>query len=245
MKKSLYFIVCAALLLVIGSCQKLTTEGLTRTTYYPIITLQGDDPLLVPVGSAYNDPGVTATEGGEDVTSKVVVGGDKIDPNKIGLYSVTYSATNVDGFDASISRTVIVFDPSVTVSIAGSYHADMDRTTYGTAGRTFAQYAASYGNTDKCTDITFTEIAPGFFYCNDIFAGWYHQIRAYAAKYCMTGYIALNKDNTLTLLDSYVSGWGDGLDYLRNGVYNPETGEISYNISYAGQIFMAPVLIKD
>ena len=121
----------------------------------------------------------------------------------------------------------------------------MVATKYGTKGYTFADYAASYGNTSQCTGITFTEEAPGIYYVNDIFAGWYNQIRGYAAKYCMTGYMNLDAENNLYLLSSYVSGWGDGLDYVKNGKYDPETGQITYSLSYAGQIFMDIVLNKE
>jgi hypothetical protein len=46
-------------------------------------------------------------------------------------------------------------------------------------------------------------------------------------------------------MSSYIAGWGDSLDYLNDGVYDPETGTISYSVSYAGQIFMDIVLNKD
>ena len=93
--------------------------------------------------------------------------------------------------------------------------------------------------------IKFTEYVPGIFYCNDLFGGWYEQIRGYGNSYAMTGYVCLNPDNTITLLSSYVKGWGDGLDYIDNGVYDPETGQISYNLSYAGSILIDVVLNKD
>ena len=135
-----------------------------------------------------------------------------------------------------------MYDPSVTETLEGVYQPDMAATKYGTKGYTFADYAASYGNTAQCTDITFTEEAPGIFYVNDIFAGWYWQIRAYGTKYAMTGYVNLDSDNNIHLLSSYISGWGDGLDYLENGKYDPETRGITYSLSYAGQIFMDIVL---
>ena len=61
----------------------------------------------------------------------------------------------------------------------------------------------------------------------------------------MTGYVSLNPDNSISLLSSYIKGWGDGLDYIKDGKYDPETGTISYSLSYAGQIFMDIVLNKD
>ena len=228
------------------SCSKDDQHTDTRVTYYVNMHLQGEEMTLVPLGTAYTDAGCKADLNGEDYTSKVIADGvELVDVNKVGFYDITYSAVNPDGYAASVSRTVVVYDPTVTASIEGTYSPDMKATKYGKAGKTFADYAASYGNTSQCVGITFTEVAPGIYYVNDLFAGWYHQIRGYAAKYCMTGYVSLNPDNTLTLQSSFVSGWGDSLDYLKNSTCDPDAGTIQYSLSYAGQIFMDIVLNKD
>ena len=60
----------------------------------------------------------------------------------------------------------------------------------------------------------------------------------------MTGYVSLDNDGNISLISSNIRAWGDGLDYIENGVYDAETGTISYNLSYAGQIFMDIVLHK-
>ena len=60
----------------------------------------------------------------------------------------------------------------------------------------------------------------------------------------MTGYVSVDNDGNMDMLSSYVPGWGDGLDYLEDGKVDLQTGDISYNISYAGQIFMDVVLNK-
>ena len=218
----------------------------SRLTYYVNLELQGDEMMLVPIGTKFTDPGCKATLAGEDYTSNVLVeGASDVNPNQVGFYDINYSAVNKDGFSASVSRTVVVYDPSVTASIAGTYSTDMAASLYGTNKLTFADRAANYGNTSSCEGIKFTEYVPGIFYCNDLLGGWYDQIRAYGSSYAMTGYVSLNPDNTITLLSSYIKGWGDGLDYIKDGVYDPETGQISYSLSYAGQIFMDIVLNKD
>lgn len=247
MKKIYLFgLMLCAVVFGLTSCSKDDQHTDTRVTYYVNMHLQGDEMTLVPLGTAYADAGCTADLNGEDYSSKVVAEGvDLVDVNKVGFYDITYSAVNPDGYAASVSRTVVVYDPSVTASIEGTYSPDMKATKYGKAGKTFADYAASYGNTSQCVGITFTEVAPGIYYVNDLFAGWYNQIRAYAAKYCMTGYVSLNPDNTLTLQSSYVSGWGDGLDYIKDSSCDPEAGTIKYSLSYAEQIFMDIVLNKD
>ena len=218
----------------------------SRLTYYVNLEMQGDAMMLVPVGTSFTDPGVKATLAGEDCQDRVkITGANDVDVNTVGFYDIEYSAVNNDGFPASVSRTVVVYDPSVTASIAGTYSTDMGATLYGKNKLTFADRAAYYGNTSECVGITFTEYVPGIFYCNDLFGGWYAQIRGYGNSYAMTGYVCLNPDNTISLLSSYVKGWGDGLDYIDNGVYDPATGKISYNLSYAGSILIDVVLNKD
>lgn len=234
--------ICASALLTSCSGDDQLTD--TRVTYYVNLDLQGDEVTITPLGAAYNDAGCKADLNGQDYTDKVRVDGS-VDTNALGLYTLTYTAVNPDGFSAQTQRTVIVYDPAVTTSIAGTYSTDMDATIYLNNGKTFSDQAAYYGNTSECTGIIFNEVAPGVYYVSDIFGGWYAQIRAYGARYAMTGYIALNPDNTLQLLDSYIAGWGDGLDYIEDAVYDPETGKISYSLSYAGQIFMSIVLNKD
>ena len=242
-------------LVVVAAMTSCTNDpdGLTQITYYPVFTLEGGSVYTIGVGQTYTDPGYTAIEGTEDVTSKVVITIADIDGQPVSaistaeptLYTVTYTAVNADGFSASTQRTVFVYDPAVTTSIAGTYSTDMTETKYGANKNPFSAYAANYGNTDQCTGIEFTELAPGIYYVNDIFGGWYEQIRGYGANYAMTGYVCLNGDNTIDLMSSYIAGWGDSLDYLENGIYDPATGRISYSLSYAGQIFMDIVLNKD
>lgn len=227
--------------------------------YFPIISLEGDAVEYATMNTGYQLPGFTATLNGVDCTSQIsvtiydVIAGEvvqKVDPDNVGYYRVTYTGSNEWGYSSSVERVVYVFNPAITESIAGKYNVNMDESFYlmSSGWQTFADRAAYYGNTSKCTGIVFTEIVPGFFQCNDLFGGWYGQIRGYSAsygtRYNMTGYVSLNPDNTLTLLTSYVAGWGDGLDYLDDGIYDPETGTITYNIGYASAIYMDITLNK-
>ena len=238
MKKILYFgmTLCLAMMGFTSCSDEEYTD--TTLTYYVDLQILGDEFTLVPLGTPYEDAGCTAELQGEDYTSQLIVEGiEDIDVNTVGFYDVTYSAVNADGYAISASRTVCVYDPDVTVSLAGEYEPDMNATGYGTNGRTFADYAASYGFTSQCTGITFEEVVPGIYYVNDLFGGWYNEIRGYGSKYVMTGYVNLDPDNNIHLLSSYISTWGDGLDELE-GTYDPETKTISYSLSYAGVVFI-------
>ena len=137
-----------------------------------------------------------------------------------------------------------VYDPALTVSLEGTYTTDMSASLYGTQGKTYADYAPNYGYTGTPT-ITFEEIAPGFYNCSDLLAGWYAQVRGIGSRANMTGMVALNSDNTITLLSSYIAYWGDALDYINSSSFDPATGKLTYFASYAGQIFVTPVLYKN
>lgn len=243
MKKIYLFGLLALGMLALSSCNDGKDELTdSRLTYYADLQMQGDEFMLVPVGSKFVDPGCTGTLAGEDITSKIVIeGADEVDTNTLGFYYITYSAEGSDGYPASVERTVCVYDPTVTLDISGEYIVDMEASIYQGA-RTYADRAAFYGNTTQCTGITFDMIVPGIYYVNDIFGGWYDQIRAYGSRYAMTAYVSVDNDGNIDLLSSYIAGWGDGVDYLEDGKF--EDGVISYSLCYAGQIYMDIVLNK-
>lgn len=246
MKKIYLFGLIMALGLVgLTSCDGNDNLTDSRLTYYAVLDMQGDDFIAVPVGTSYTDPGCKGTLNGEDITDKIMIDGvEDVDVNQLGFYTITYSALGSDGYPASVSRTVCVYDPEVTVDMDGTYQTDMSNTLYGPNKTPFSAYAAHYGNTSQCVGITFTEIVPGIYAVNDLLGGWYWQIRGYGTNYAMTGYVSVNNDCEIELLDSYLRGWGDSLDYIENAKFDPDNGQISYSLSYASQIFMDIVLNK-
>jgi len=94
--------------------------GSSKVTYFALITMNGDPYMSLVKGSAFTDPGATATEKGASI--QVTVSG-KVDVNTPGVYTVTYSAVNKDGFAASASRTVVVISGHETpgVDVSGTY----------------------------------------------------------------------------------------------------------------------------
>jgi len=223
MKKIIYSLfVCLTLLLV--SCSDKTSFDDSKITYYVTFAISGDQTMLVPVGTKYVDPGVKATEGTKDVTSAMKTTGT-VDPNAIGLYPVTYSAINADGFASSAIRTVIVYDPTVKTDISGKY---LLATGSYRLNLTSGAHTAFSGYS-----VTIDYIAPGIFHVSDFFAGYYEFRAKYGSAYAMTGYIKLNPDNSIGLLSSKVASWGDSLNSLANASFNPSTGTIHYEATYA------------
>ena len=221
------FLSIAFATLFLFSCDK-ETENLSRPTYYVAFEILGDNPAIVQVGERYVDAGVVATMQGSNVTSSVKTVSN-VDFEEMGMYSVEYSATNVDGLKSRAIRDVIVCNPSVTTNLAGRYTGQEGTKRFALVTGAIVDYPGYHA--------TITFLAPGFFQINDFFGGYYAE-RVYPnsgyASVGMSGYFALNTDNTISLVSSYIVAWGDGLDKLENGKYDPETGEISWDAYYAG-----------
>lgn len=234
MKKIIYSLLLFCGLAGLWGCDE-STEGLTYVTYYVNFELNGDDPMLVPVNGTFTDPGVVAKEGEEDVTASVVVDGS-VNTSQIGLYTLSYSAVNADGFSSSAKRTVVVYDPAVTTDASGSYTVDSSVSTREMNGAQ-APFKGDFG-------VSVDMVAPGIFAVSDFLGGWYEQGAGYGASYAMKGYFKLNADNTIEPLSSLVAGWGDSMDNMTGGKYDPENGQITWSIDYAGQMTFNIIMNK-
>jgi hypothetical protein len=77
----------------------------------PVITVLGDNPLLVVRDSTYTDPGATS-DGNEFVSIN-----NAVNMSAEGIYTVTYSATDASGNTGTATRTVeVIGDNIVTFS---------------------------------------------------------------------------------------------------------------------------------
>ena len=93
--------------------------GISKVTNYPIMTIHGAQFISIAVGTAFTDPGASAEAGG--VTVDVAVSGS-VNTNTPGVYTITYTATNVDGFLVTNSRLVGVYNASAAANdFSGSY----------------------------------------------------------------------------------------------------------------------------
>ncbi|MBO9200943.1 MULTISPECIES: DUF5011 domain-containing protein [Niastella] len=109
----------------------------SKVTYFALITMKGDKYMSLVKGDTYTDPGATATEKGAPIS---VTTSGKVDTNVPGLYTVTYTAINKDGFAATKSRTVVVLSgheaPGVDVSgtykyVGGDFEATVEKVAEG------------------------------------------------------------------------------------------------------------------
>ncbi|HEY0172908.1 MAG TPA: PxKF domain-containing protein [Pyrinomonadaceae bacterium] len=87
------------------------TGTATRTvnvvdTTAPVVTLNGANPLTVTQGSAFVDPGATATDSCAGSLPVSVSG--SVNTGVIGTYTLTYTATDASGNTGTTTRTVFV-----------------------------------------------------------------------------------------------------------------------------------------
>ncbi|MFA8439972.1 immunoglobulin-like domain-containing protein [Pueribacillus sp. YX66] len=77
----------------------------------PVITLNGNNPMIVKQGDPYNEPGATANDNFDgDVSDDIEISGD-VDTSTIGTYTVTYTVSDSVGNVATVERTVNVVEP--------------------------------------------------------------------------------------------------------------------------------------
>ena len=84
-------------------------------TTAPIITLIGENAITLEVGTSYNDAGATAIDNNDgDLSANIIVTGT-VDTSTVGMYTITYSATNASENTGSATRTVIIVDTILPV----------------------------------------------------------------------------------------------------------------------------------
>ena len=77
-------------------------------TLPPVITLNGGNPIVVELGSAFTDPGATANDICAGVVPVTVNG--SVNTGSVGTNTLTYTATDGNGNTNAATRTVIVRD---------------------------------------------------------------------------------------------------------------------------------------
>ena len=109
----------------------------------PVITVLGDNPATVELGSTYTDAGASAMDAFRGTTSVSSTG--NVDTSTIGSYTITYSSSDLDGNTATATRTVNVVDttaPVVTVTGAATVTVELGG-TYTESGATASDASGS------------------------------------------------------------------------------------------------------
>lgn len=141
-----YSFLFIAFFVVIAACNKEKINntdqkvGISRVTFFPTVTLTGDEYVAVPIGETYTDPGVSALENGAEIA---VTTTGSVATQTPGVYTLVYSAVNKDGFSSSVTRTVAVYETAED-AITNDFSGDYARTSNGVIS-------------------TWTKIAPGVY----------------------------------------------------------------------------------
>ncbi|NEU09249.1 DUF5011 domain-containing protein [Flavihumibacter sp. R14] len=102
--------------------------GISKITVYPTLTLNGDRYMVIVNKSVpFSDPGAIAKEGDTEIP---VTTTGSVDENTPGVYTLTYTAANKDGFTASTSRTVVIANVDAAAA-ANDLSGNYARTTNG------------------------------------------------------------------------------------------------------------------
>lgn len=164
MKRYLNIIAIGMLVMTFLSCKDDSFNypegmvGISKVTVYPILTMNGDQYIFVAKGATYTEPGVTAKVGDAQIDVKT---DGQVNTAAAAVYTLTYSAANSDGFSASQSRYVVVYDTKAD-AVGNDYSGSYKRAGFAT----FAVWAkvapgvyfitnpgGAVGNTDKVVAI--------------------------------------------------------------------------------------------
>lgn len=234
MKKIIYGLMLCLTMVAFTGCEDETSQDMSKITYYATLELKGDKLIIWDLGTPFVEPGYESVMQGEDVSDQVVVDGT-VDANTPGIYNLTYSIINPDGFAVTDSRTVMVAYPSETFPV-GYWHTDAANYRVNGEG-VQTVYGASY-------EVLLLPLSETEFYVSDFLGGYYAQRAGYGSAYEMNGHFKLNEDNTLTLVDSSIAGWGDSLVGLTNGTWDPATGTFSWCANYVSDMDFYVTLTK-
>ncbi|MDD4970055.1 MAG: DUF5012 domain-containing protein [Paludibacter sp.] len=182
------FLILLVATFMFSSC-KQESLGVAKVTTYATMTLNGNANLFWPLNTPFVDPGCKAVEGTTDISSKIAVSSN-VDATKGGKYTMTYKVANSDGFFASVSRTVYVYD--TTSALNGYYSSSITRTVTTTG------VVASRGP----FKILVFGVGSGNIWVEDLLGGWYYYGSAYGIAYAGIATLKVNADNSLTVVKS-------------------------------------------
>lgn len=104
MKKIIVILTTLALLTLFTGCK---CNNSTTDVISPVITIIGDNPQIIEIGTPYVEFGATANDE-TDGSLPVSIDASSVDTQVAGTYSVTYTATDLAGHITTVIRTVIV-----------------------------------------------------------------------------------------------------------------------------------------
>ena len=241
MNKLIYKIIPVFLLILFISCEEDdTTEGVSRVTYFPIMTLNGDAEIITPIGVSFTDPGAIAEESGEpiEVITNISTGryrGLPYSKDISDIYTVSYSAFNKDGFSVSLSRTLVVKETGdMVTNLAGLYISSVSRN-----GSTSAQY-------QNMKYVTIWEKSPGIYQISDGIGAWYELGRSLGTNYgAPSATIKVNAPNDFSIDNKdFTVGTFGGAAELVEFTVDPIAKTINFKTNWDAGPYVFAVQLK-
>ena len=154
----------------------------SKTTFLPLITLEGGDVVLDCNETAYSDPGAVASAGGVELDLNTDVSGKYFGGTSVegpDSYSVAYSAFNDDDIPATAFRSVLYpeCNSDLVSSIAGMYIGSVSRNGSSPAG---------YQDNGP---FIIKDLGGDRYAISDAHGGWYEYGRAIGVAYATTGLV--------------------------------------------------------
>ena len=230
--KNIYYISIILLVISFSSCkEKLDSANVSRTTYYPVMTVLGSSVQLVQMGAQFKDSGAVALANGKSIPVTTTVSGvftpytgTTVDVNTPNEYLITYTAVNSDGFAGTASRTVWVAKTGdLVTSIEGLYSSTVVRN-----GAVNPQY-------QNLQYVIIWKTGANTYQISDAIGGYYDLGRNYGPAYAATGGIitaASIPGNSFSFADALISGFGGDISFTSMSV-DPVGKTISLVTSWA------------
>ena len=110
-------------LLIFTSCKKDTSDNVSKIVEvsYPEITLNGNDLVVVAVGANYADVGAKLKDDITGAITDIQPTSSNVNTAQPGLYVVTFSASNSNGFETTATRLVAVTSVNNPIDRTGTY----------------------------------------------------------------------------------------------------------------------------
>lgn len=232
--KKLYIYILGFLSLILSQgCDVESTANISDVTNFAVITLSGDSEVLLHQGDTYVEPGATATAGGQSVevtTSSIgTFRGGSLDVNVPDIYTLSYSAFNADGFEASGTRKVVVAGTGDLITdLSGLYRSTIVRNGSSGAQYTDIEYVLIWENTD------------GTFQLSDGIGGYYMYGRGYGSAYAAAGAkVTVNGLNNYTFGPTFSVGAFGGVAEMTEMTADPVAKTIDFTTEWdAGYTFV-------
>lgn len=155
-------------------------------------------------------------------------------------------ASSVDKYKSTYPWSLVGSIVALT-NEAPSPNQNTDNTIAGfylTQPDSYRVYNGNNVNYGRAFEVLITDNGDGTYYVDDLAGGWYCQRAGYGTNYAISGNIAITEDGTVSLINSYVPGWNDGLVGL-TGRYDSSTSTFTIEAEYVSGMKFYETWVKD